>query len=119
MYKKAGLALMIATLLIAVITITLALLALVSCANRIVYGKLDSNAKSLILELGQTLLKVSKVNGSNLESYLSRLNVSLSTYHNIQIKRYGMEWFNGKEYFYVIFSVNGTRLIYVSEAGDG
>ena len=119
MYKKAGLALMITTLLITVITIALASLALVCCVNWVAYCKMDNNTKSRILKLGQTLSKISRVNGSDLENYLSRLNVSLSTYHNIKIRGYGIKWFNGKEYFYIIFSVNGTRLIYVSEVGEG
>ncbi len=118
MYKKKGLALMVTTLLIAVITVALALLASVNCADRVAQGNMDNTTKSRILALGQIIMKASRVNNSNLGNYLSMLNRSLNAYHNIQIKRYGIEWFNGKEYFYIIFNVNGTKLIYVSEVGD-
>ena len=91
------------------------LIALLVYSN--VGGGLDESERDVLLRLSRAAASVAETDRSLINEYIIELNHSLALNNNILIIDYGYVSRSGSTYFYIVYLVDGYRIMYMERIG--
>lgn len=108
MYAKKGLSMIILSILLLLATFTF--LALFVYDGDTGLGPVE---RDVLLRLSRAVSAVAEADPRLIDQYIFDLNKSLAVNNNVLIVEYGYVSVGGSTYFYIVYMVEGVRVVYI------